>query len=118
MLLLTLVAQPVLGASKFFEYPVPTPSSVPDNITVGPDGNIWFTEMSANKIATITNDGHFIEYTVPTANSSPAGITTGPDGNLWFREFSSTVNQIGKVTTRGVFTEYSGLTAATGDLPG
>src|SRR2546422_9013068 len=46
------------------------------------------------------------EYPTPTANSNPVGITAGPDGNLWFTEDSSNANNIGKVTTSGVFTEY------------
>jgi virginiamycin B lyase len=35
------------------EYPVPTPSSGPAFIAAGPDGNMWFTETSAAKIAKI-----------------------------------------------------------------
>ncbi len=34
----------------------------------------------------------------------PAYITTGPDGALWFTEYG--VNQIGRVTTAGVMTEF------------
>jgi streptogramin lyase len=40
----------------------------------------------------------------PTAGSNPAGITTGPDGALWFTEFGA--NQIGRITTAGVITEF------------
>jgi streptogramin lyase len=46
-----------------------------------------------------------IEYKVPTAMSQPAGIAAGPDGALWFTEFSA--NQIGRITTAGVVTEYA-----------
>jgi virginiamycin B lyase len=35
---------------------------------------------------------------------SPRGITVGPDGALWFAE--SGANQIGRITTDGVITEY------------
>ena len=37
------------------EFPIPTPNSVPNAITAGPDGNLWFTENGANKIGQITN---------------------------------------------------------------
>jgi len=39
----------------------------------------------------------------------PFGIAAGPDGNLWFTE--ELVDRIGSITTGGVITEYSGLTA-------
>ena len=45
-----------------------------------------------------------MEFPIPTANSVPAGITTGPDGALWFTEYSG--DNIGRVTTAGVFAEF------------
>jgi virginiamycin B lyase len=45
------------------------------------------------------------EYPIPTSASGPAGIARGPDGAMWFTE--SNANKIGRVTTAGVFTEYS-----------
>src|ERR1700694_3772093 len=83
------------------QYPVPTPGSVPDGIAAGPDGNIWFTELGANKVAKVTTSGGFTEYPVPTPNSGPSRITAGPDGNLWFTEVQA--GKVGKVTTSGVF---------------
>ena len=32
------------------EFPIPTDGSGPDGITVGPDGNLWFTEINVNTI--------------------------------------------------------------------
>jgi streptogramin lyase len=88
--------------TTIFEFPVPTLNSSPTGITLGPDGNLWFTEQSANKIGRLTPDGIFTEFTVPTLASAPTGITVGPDGNLWFTEKDG--NKIGRVTTTGVFT--------------
>src|SRR5262249_39827406 len=70
------------------EFPIPTPSSGPAGITVGPDGNLWFTESAApvNKIGRVSTSGVFAEFPVPTPHSGPLGITAGPDGNLWFTE--------------------------------
>ncbi|HVA11174.1 MAG TPA: Ig-like domain-containing protein [Candidatus Dormibacteraeota bacterium] len=46
------------------------------------------------------------EYAIPAGSGSqPFHITTGPDGNLWFTE--QTGDNIGKITTSGVVTEYS-----------
>jgi streptogramin lyase len=37
------------------EYPIPSPSADAAGITAGPDKNIWFAELSTNKIARISN---------------------------------------------------------------
>jgi streptogramin lyase/pimeloyl-ACP methyl ester carboxylesterase len=48
--------------------------------------------------------GPIVEYQLATASSLPRGITQGPDGNLWFTEAQA--NQIGRITTSGVLTEF------------
>src|SRR5260370_42707739 len=45
------------------------------------------------------------EYPIPTANSGSFQITAGPDGNFWFCE--TRANKICRVTTAGVFTEFT-----------
>jgi streptogramin lyase len=88
-----------------------TPGSVPFGITAGPDGALWFTEPSGNRIGRITTAGVINEYSIGlSANSNPSGIVAGPDGALWFTE--SVGNRIGRITTAGVISEYSsGLSA-------
>lgn len=77
------------------EFPLPcgsaesgtcTPSGQPLGITAGPDGAIWFTEVSGNRIGRITRSGEITEFTIPTFASGPVDITLGPDGHLWFTE--------------------------------
>src|SRR5262245_45830415 len=82
------------------EFPVPTTSSTPTTIVVGPDGNLWFTEQGADKIGRITPTGVVTEFTVPPPGSFPVGIAAGPDGNLWFT--LAVGNQIGRITPAGV----------------
>ena len=54
--------------------------------------------------------GKIREFPITTAtNSQPVGITAGPDGNLWFTEFNA--NQIGRISTAGVTTEFAVPTA-------
>jgi virginiamycin B lyase len=48
--------------------------------------------------------------TLPTANAAPTGITSAPDGSVWFTERSA--NQLGRIGTNGVLTEYAIPTAA------
>jgi streptogramin lyase len=88
------------------EFPTPTSNAGPVGITVGPDGNLWFTEKSAGQIGEINPTTHAVtEFATPTANSNPLQITVGPDGNLWFTE--STADQVGEINpTTDVITEY------------
>ncbi len=39
---------------RITEYPLPDPNSGPTGITAGPDGNMWFTEMNAERIGRIS----------------------------------------------------------------
>src|SRR3954468_20471652 len=105
----TTVATVTPGVSGFTEFTVPTAASQPGGITWGPDGNLWFTEVTGNKIGKVTSSGTFTEYTVTTANSQPTEIVSGPDGNLWFTEFNA--NKVAKITTAGTITEYTLTTA-------
>ena len=83
--------------------------SYPQGIVAGPDGNIWFTEYYGNKIAKMTPGGQITEYAIGT--TYPDRICVGPDGNLWFST-SGNVRTIGKITTAGVVTLYSSVTAS------
>ena len=62
---------------------------------LGPDGAIWFAEVSGGKIGRIATDGTLLEFTVPTAGAELTGITTGPDGAIWFTEVNQ--GKIGKI---------------------
>jgi streptogramin lyase len=53
-----------------------------NELTKGPDGNIWVTLDQTNDIARITPKGKVKEFN-PANVTNPIGITTGPDGNLW-----------------------------------
>ena len=57
-------------------------------ITAGPDGALWFTEQSGNRIGRITTLGQITEFTLPRVASGPIGIAPGPDGALWFTELN------------------------------
>jgi streptogramin lyase len=61
---------------------VPTVASQPFEITAGPDGNLWFTELAGNKIGRIDpGTGSITEFSVPTPSSGPNTIRRGPDPN-------------------------------------
>ena len=70
--------------------PHPDHQCRPVGITAGPDGNIWFTEVSQ----LIPRQASLRSTRRPTPSpSTPSlhrlladGITAGPDGNLWFTD--------------------------------
>ncbi|HEV3448748.1 MAG TPA: hypothetical protein VG099_29190, partial [Gemmataceae bacterium] len=76
-------------------------------ITVGPDGNLWFTETKVDRVAntnsTLTTINEF--STGITAGAAPVNIVTGPDGALWFTEANNAATgAIGRITTAGIVT--------------
>ena len=92
-----------IAASALNQYPIKTPQSGARFITTGPDGALWFSEASADKIGRMATDGSVTEYPLH-GGAYPNGITTGPDGNLWFTE--STAGRIAVMTPKGVVKEY------------
>jgi virginiamycin B lyase len=113
-MLLGLLGAP--GRGDITEFPLTGPNSGDLGfMTVGPDGNIWFTELNffstgrGNKIGRISpqdpGDGSTIaEFELPNPDSWPAFVTVGPDNNLWFTE--SRGSRIGKITVDGQITEF------------
>jgi streptogramin lyase len=87
------------------EFSLYTAGANPNGITVGPDGNIWFTETDANKIGVLVLPyGYVNEYTLPSPASDPSGIVAGPDGYLWFGELA--FGRVGRITPSGSITEF------------
>ena len=89
-------------------------AGTPYFVTQGPDGNVWFTEITAahSLVGKITPSGQMTEYSTGiTAASEPYPIVTGSDGNLWFAEQNA--NCIAKITTQGAVTPY--CTGVTGN---
>jgi virginiamycin B lyase len=88
----------ITPSGRITEFTTPTPFSNPAGITIGPDGNLWFTEYSyevrdmpgvqhgGNKIGRITTSGSITEFPVPTPVARADGITAGPDGAVYFTE--------------------------------
>jgi streptogramin lyase len=100
---------PARAAATPTEVAVPTPNSVPEGITLGPDGNLWFTEFQGGKIGRITPSGTITEFTGLTG--APFWITAGPNGDLWFTEAT---NAVGEMTTAGVLVGEFALPAGGG----
>src|SRR5262249_47725994 len=92
---------PLTGTGDF------TPRGL-EGITLGPDGNIWFTESGPNRIGRLIppfspgGNAQISEFQLPSDISHggfPRRITSGPDGNLWFTLWNPPA--AGRMSTRG-----------------
>jgi virginiamycin B lyase len=75
--------------------------AIPEGITVGTDGALWFCDRT--NIGRITTTGTVTEYPLPNGGTNARGIATGVDGNMYF---SASV-AVGKVSTAGAIALYS-----------
>jgi virginiamycin B lyase len=103
---------PLFAASpgRFKSFRIPTDNSQPRHITLGSDGNMWFTEsnIDVSQIGRIDASGNITEFVVPTRFSQPDDIVSGPDGALWFTAPSGFPDFfIGRVTTAGEFSGFA-----------
>jgi virginiamycin B lyase len=97
----------VTPSGRVTEYPTPTFDAGPAAITIGPDGNAWFTETGIGgtaKIGRITPEGRISEFPVPaqpylstTVAADLGTIIPGQDSRLWF----TTALGIGSISTDG-----------------
>lgn len=80
------------------------PSSYLHNLTLGPDGNIWFISNctpdypTSNIIGNITPSGVITTFPITTIAQ---GLAAGSDGAIWFTTASY---EIGRITTSGIVT--------------
>ncbi len=85
------------------EYPLPGEGQRPQAVVVGPDGNVWATEVLKRQIVRVSPKGEVTLFAVPGKDVGVLqGLAVGPDGNLWFT--SREENAIRRLTPKGEFT--------------
>src|SRR5262249_3327923 len=117
----------ITPAGALTEFPLPAPNSYPGALTLGPDGNLWFTENSpelppesvspADKTRRITPAGAITDFPLPARDGSPGDLMVGPDGNLWFTQYSISSAMpavIGRITPAGAVSDFALSTAGDG----
>jgi virginiamycin B lyase len=88
-------------------FALPPSLKSPDQIAVGPDGALWFTqddEQDKRKhsvLGRMTTVGDASAVAVP-AGSQPRALTPGPDGALWYAADGTNVGRLGRVTPAGI----------------
>jgi streptogramin lyase len=96
---------PLLADPPTHAIALPQPRSGPTTIAVMPDGRVWFTESSGDRIGRMNPDGTGLtEFQLPHPGSSPRIIARGADGNLWFSEHLG--NRMGRITPQGQLAEF------------
>jgi streptogramin lyase len=91
-----------------------------DDMTRGPDGNLWYTHWGRRGPPTIgrmTPAGQVAEFPLHERGrpgGTPATIIAGPDGNLWFTEYEPA--GIGRITPQGKITRWRRAGAAAGSI--
>jgi streptogramin lyase len=98
------------SAGHFRSFRTPSDNSQPRHITLGSDGNMWFTEsrLDVGKIGRVDLKGKITEFSVPDPSTQPA--TSSPDLMAHFglrdlRAFPASTSA--RVTTDGQFTGFA-----------
>jgi len=102
---------PHASGQTITEFPLPA-GTRPFDITAGPDGNLWFTDVRDNAIGIgrITTAGGVTEFSIaphPDLVLPSGAIAAGPDGNLWIAitDFDG-FGLIGRITPAGTYSEF------------
>ncbi len=83
-------------------FPLGPNGGIPDGITAGPDGNMWFTRSSS--IDRNTSGGTNTEFALGADRTGAKDMVRGPDDSLWFSDFNDSL--IGRITTAGAIREF------------
>jgi virginiamycin B lyase len=81
------------ASSTFQEYPIPTANATTTSITSDPNGNIWFTELGANRLGELRN-GIITQFNVPGStvviegepqnqSCGPTDVVSDKSGHVW-----------------------------------
>jgi len=92
-------------AGEFTEFALPGRGGYPTRLTLGPDGNVWFTERNSDRVGKITPSGEVTTFPLPYY-ARPGDIAVGADGALWFAEEGNETPAIGRITTSGALSEF------------
>ncbi|HKI32481.1 MAG TPA: hypothetical protein VKA46_11475 [Gemmataceae bacterium] len=98
------IAQGFPSGTALQEFLLTSPMANPFNIVQGPDGNLYVTEPSVNKIAVVNLSGRVVQEIALGAGTLPAGITVSPDGSIWVSEFGT--NKIAKIVSPTTSTAF------------
>jgi streptogramin lyase len=91
---------------------------LPNDLTVGPEGNLWLSESSVDerdlpKIGRLTPAGQLTQFDTPTEagpgyalHEQPHQIIPGPENDLWFIANGTGANVLARITPEGVVSQF------------
>ncbi len=83
------------------------------DLALGPDGKIWFTEWTGGHIGRVDPDGTVTRFATGVPNGYGYSIALGDDGNMWFTYIDA--GYYGRITPAGSVTLWqSSLTDLSG----
>jgi virginiamycin B lyase len=77
--------------------------ATPFGVAAAPDGTVWTTLPSANRIVRVTPDGQAAAFDVPTPASGLGDVAVAADGTVYFLEMAA--NKVGRLAD-GRFSEF------------
>jgi virginiamycin B lyase len=92
-------------AGEVTQFELPGPGSFPTRLAVGPEGNVWFTEMQEDRVGRITPAGAIQMFQLPPG-ARPLEIVLGADGNLWVNKESDDPAALARIDPSGQYTEF------------
>lgn len=67
------------------EYVLPDTAAFPNDLAVGDDGVVWYTDRLNSRIGRLDPEtGEVTQYATPTRASAPYGIAVAADGIVWY----------------------------------
>jgi streptogramin lyase len=102
--------------ATFTEYPLPNGATHPQNMTVGPDGEVWFPVN--NGVDRISENGTISGFSDPSQPDYFAGITS-QNGKVWFGDgVALAATNVASLTPGGVFADIPFGNATNTNEPG
>ena len=106
------------------EFPLNAAGGKPTELTVAPDGAVWFTDNGIAAIGRLAPDGTARMFPL-SRNRQPAGVAVGPGGDIWFTQYAwydagrssvpgapppdpATIGPpaVGRISPQGIMTEF------------
>ncbi len=94
------------GAISTYTIPQVSCQPYPEDLTVGPDRQIWFTDPACSIVGTFYPSSHTYGSLIGNLGGTPQTIASGSDGKLWFGDKASQHVET-MATTASSLTTYS-----------
>ena len=76
-----------------------------ENIAVGPNNTLWFTEPGSHAIGVVNTEGTLLDQIALKESDDPQSIAAGPEGNMWFTDPNAPY-AIGRINPAGEVSEF------------